>query len=163
MWLLDLIRTPTKRYLLTTMMVPGVTIATDLICGFPGETETDFQETVDLVKLYRFPSLFINQFYPRPGTPAAKMEQVPAQMMIYERMEGRAEADGKNRGPQGWRERREHVENKGISDEQRQPRVELSRHAAELRELQLGDLCVEEKGHARIRCLALVPTLIVMP
>ncbi|XP_059194953.1 threonylcarbamoyladenosine tRNA methylthiotransferase [Centropristis striata] len=60
--------------------VPGVTIATDLICGFPGETEEDFQETVDLVKLYRFPSLFINQFYPRPGTPAAKMEQVPAQV-----------------------------------------------------------------------------------
>uniref|UniRef100_A0A8C9XPU2 tRNA-t(6)A37 methylthiotransferase n=1 Tax=Sander lucioperca TaxID=283035 RepID=A0A8C9XPU2_SANLU len=58
--------------------VPGVTIATDLICGFPGETEEDFQETINMVKLYRFPSLFINQFYPRPGTPAAKMEQVPA-------------------------------------------------------------------------------------
>ncbi|XP_036071881.1 threonylcarbamoyladenosine tRNA methylthiotransferase isoform X2 [Oryzias melastigma] len=60
--------------------VPGVTIATDIICGFPGETEEDFQETLELVKLYRFPSLFINQFYPRPGTPAAKMEQVPAQV-----------------------------------------------------------------------------------
>ncbi|XP_013869704.1 threonylcarbamoyladenosine tRNA methylthiotransferase [Austrofundulus limnaeus] len=58
--------------------VPGVTIATDVICGFPGETEDDFQETVKLVKHYQFPSLFINQFYPRPGTPAAKMEQVPA-------------------------------------------------------------------------------------
>uniref|UniRef100_A0A674MZY5 tRNA-t(6)A37 methylthiotransferase n=1 Tax=Takifugu rubripes TaxID=31033 RepID=A0A674MZY5_TAKRU len=58
--------------------VPGVTIATDIICGFPGETEEDFQETLDLVKLYQFPSLFINQFYPRPGTPAAKMEQIPA-------------------------------------------------------------------------------------
>ncbi|XP_069549323.1 threonylcarbamoyladenosine tRNA methylthiotransferase isoform X2 [Brachyistius frenatus] len=61
--------------------VPGVTIATDIICGFPGETEEDFQETVDLVKCYRFPSLFINQFYPRPGTPAAKMEQVPAHVV----------------------------------------------------------------------------------
>uniref|UniRef100_A0A8C6L3Y1 tRNA-t(6)A37 methylthiotransferase n=1 Tax=Nothobranchius furzeri TaxID=105023 RepID=A0A8C6L3Y1_NOTFU len=58
--------------------VPGVTIATDIICGFPGETEEDFQETVELVKHYQFPSLFINQFYPRPGTPAAKMDQVPA-------------------------------------------------------------------------------------
>ncbi|XP_042560231.1 threonylcarbamoyladenosine tRNA methylthiotransferase-like, partial [Clupea harengus] len=58
--------------------VPGITIATDIICGFPGETEADFQETLDLVQKYRFPSLFINQFYPRPGTPAAKMEQVPA-------------------------------------------------------------------------------------
>ncbi|XP_012885915.1 PREDICTED: threonylcarbamoyladenosine tRNA methylthiotransferase [Dipodomys ordii] len=60
--------------------VPGITIATDIICGFPGETDQDFQETVKLVEEYRFPSLFINQFYPRPGTPAAKAEQVPAQV-----------------------------------------------------------------------------------
>ncbi|XP_078098040.1 threonylcarbamoyladenosine tRNA methylthiotransferase isoform X1 [Mustelus asterias] len=60
--------------------VPGITIATDIICGFPGETEVDFQETLKLIQEYKFPSLFINQFYPRPGTPAAKMEQVPAQV-----------------------------------------------------------------------------------
>ncbi|NXA46984.1 CDKAL methylthiotransferase, partial [Nothocercus julius] len=58
--------------------VPGITIATDIICGFPGETDEDFHETMNLVDQYRFPSLFINQFYPRPGTPAAKMHQVPA-------------------------------------------------------------------------------------
>ncbi|XP_075069235.1 threonylcarbamoyladenosine tRNA methylthiotransferase [Mixophyes fleayi] len=58
--------------------VPGITIATDIICGFPGETDEDFKETLKLVEEYRFPSLFINQFYPRPGTPAAKMMQVPA-------------------------------------------------------------------------------------
>ena len=61
--------------------VPGITIATDIICGFPGETEADFQETLELVRQYRFPSLFINQFYPRPGTPAARMEQVPAHVV----------------------------------------------------------------------------------
>ncbi|KAL0963353.1 hypothetical protein UPYG_G00305170 [Umbra pygmaea] len=60
--------------------VPGITIATDIICGFPGETDADFQETCNLVKEFRFPSLFINQFYPRPGTSAAKMDQVPAQV-----------------------------------------------------------------------------------
>ncbi|XP_029799938.1 threonylcarbamoyladenosine tRNA methylthiotransferase isoform X2 [Suricata suricatta] len=60
--------------------VPGITLATDIICGFPGETDQDFQETVKLVEEYKFPSLFINQFYPRPGTPAAKMPQVPAQV-----------------------------------------------------------------------------------
>lgn len=60
--------------------VPGITIATDIICGFPGETDEDFQETMKLVEKYKFPSLFINQFYPRPGTPAAKMHQVPAQV-----------------------------------------------------------------------------------
>ncbi|XP_048039518.1 threonylcarbamoyladenosine tRNA methylthiotransferase isoform X1 [Megalobrama amblycephala] len=60
--------------------VPGITIATDIICGFPGETDEDFEQTMELVRQYRFPSLFINQFYPRPGTPAARMEQIPAHM-----------------------------------------------------------------------------------
>lgn len=56
--------------------VPGVTIATDIICGFPGETEVDFEESMTLCDHYKFPSLFINQFFPRPGTPAAKMTRV---------------------------------------------------------------------------------------
>jgi len=56
--------------------VPGVSIATDVICGFPSECEEDFEGTMDLVREYKFPSLFINQFFPRPGTPAAKMEQI---------------------------------------------------------------------------------------
>jgi threonylcarbamoyladenosine tRNA methylthiotransferase CDKAL1 len=57
--------------------VPGLTIATDIICGFPTETAEDFEETLALVRQYQFPVLFINQFYPRPGTPAAKMPRVP--------------------------------------------------------------------------------------
>lgn len=57
----------------------GITIATDIICGFPTETEENFNETVQLVQLYQFPVLFINQFYPRPGTPAAKMKRIPTQ------------------------------------------------------------------------------------
>ena len=56
--------------------VPGVSIATDVICGFPSECEEDFEGTMELVRKYKFPSLFINQFFPRPGTPAAKMEQI---------------------------------------------------------------------------------------
>ncbi|XKL63906.1 hypothetical protein PGB90_006270 [Kerria lacca] len=58
--------------------IPGITIATDIICGFPTETEEDFQETLELCDKYKFPTLFINQFYPRPGTPAAKMQKIPA-------------------------------------------------------------------------------------
>lgn len=58
--------------------VPGITIATDIICGFPTETEEDFEHTMTLCEKYKFPSLFINQFYPRPGTPAAKMQRIPA-------------------------------------------------------------------------------------
>lgn len=54
-----------------------MTIATDIICGFPTETEDDFDETMALCRKYTFPSLFINQFYPRPGTPAARLERIP--------------------------------------------------------------------------------------
>jgi len=57
----------------------GVTIATDVICGFPTETPADFDETMSLIEEFKFPSLFINQFFPRPGTPAAKMERVDPQ------------------------------------------------------------------------------------
>ncbi|XP_011648176.1 threonylcarbamoyladenosine tRNA methylthiotransferase [Pogonomyrmex barbatus] len=59
--------------------VPGLTIATDIICGFPTETEADFEETMTLCQKYKFPSLFINQFFSRPGTPAARMPKVPTQ------------------------------------------------------------------------------------
>jgi len=58
--------------------VPGISIATDIICAFPTETEDDFAQTMKLCEEFRFPSLFINQFYPRPGTPAARMARVPA-------------------------------------------------------------------------------------
>ncbi|XP_033322220.1 threonylcarbamoyladenosine tRNA methylthiotransferase [Megalopta genalis] len=61
--------------------VPGLTIATDIICGFPTETEEDFEETMKLCEQYKFPSLFINQFFPRPGTPAARMPNVPTQQV----------------------------------------------------------------------------------
>ena len=60
-------------------LVPGITIATDIICGFPGEDENDFKETLQLVNHYKFPILNISQFYPRPGTPAANMKKVPTQ------------------------------------------------------------------------------------
>ena len=63
----------------------GLTIATDIICGFPTETDQDFQETLALCKKYKFPSLFINQFYPRPGTPAAKMKRVATNKEVKQR------------------------------------------------------------------------------
>ncbi|CAH8862691.1 unnamed protein product [Trichobilharzia szidati] len=52
-----------------------LTIATDIICGFPNETENDFNQTVQLVEKYHFPVLHINQFFARPGTPAANMQR----------------------------------------------------------------------------------------
>jgi tRNA-2-methylthio-N6-dimethylallyladenosine synthase len=48
------------------------TISTDIIVGFPGETEEDFADTLDLMRTVRFDSAFTFQFSPRPGTQAAK-------------------------------------------------------------------------------------------
>ncbi|OMO53985.1 Methylthiotransferase [Corchorus capsularis] len=64
-----------------TELVPGMQIATDIICGFPGETDEDFAQTVDLIKKYKFPQVHISQFYPRPGTPAARMKKVPSNIV----------------------------------------------------------------------------------
>jgi threonylcarbamoyladenosine tRNA methylthiotransferase CDKAL1 len=61
--------------------VPGVTIATDIICGFPNETEADFDETLALIAHYKLAIVNISQFYPRPGTPAAKMKRIPTQLV----------------------------------------------------------------------------------
>jgi threonylcarbamoyladenosine tRNA methylthiotransferase CDKAL1 len=44
--------------------VPKISLATDIICGFPTETEPDFDETLALVDVYKFPILNISQFYP---------------------------------------------------------------------------------------------------
>jgi len=62
-------------------LVPGLELATDIICGFPGETEKDHGETLRLVADYKFPHCHISQFYPRPGTPAARMKRVPTQIV----------------------------------------------------------------------------------
>jgi len=53
-----------------------MTVATDIICGFPFETKEDFDQTLQLVDKYRFPVLNISQFYPRPGTVALKWKRV---------------------------------------------------------------------------------------
>ncbi|WP_369829505.1 MiaB/RimO family radical SAM methylthiotransferase, partial [Nocardia sp. 852002-20019_SCH5090214] len=58
--------------------MPHAAITTDIIVGFPGETEEDFQETLDVVRQARFTSAFTFQYSIRPGTPAATMaDQVP--------------------------------------------------------------------------------------
>lgn len=51
-----------------------IAITTDIIVGFPGETEADFKETVELVKYCGFDSAYIFKYSPRPGTPAFEME-----------------------------------------------------------------------------------------
>src|SRR5690606_8433770 len=58
--------------------IPHAAISTDIIVGFPGETEEDFAETLRVVEQARFSSAFTFQYSPRPGTPAADLpDQVP--------------------------------------------------------------------------------------
>ena len=57
--------------------MPGIGITTDIMVGFPTETEEDFADTVDLVKTVRFSNAFTFIYSPRKGTPAARMEQIP--------------------------------------------------------------------------------------
>eukprot|EP00835_Amoeboradix_gromovi_P003796 NODE_265_length_12372_cov_0.450012.p2 type:complete len:503 gc:universal NODE_265_length_12372_cov_0.450012:7347-5839(-) len=56
--------------------VKNITIATDIICGFPTETDAEFESSLSLVQQYQFPVLHISQFYSRPGTPAARLPKI---------------------------------------------------------------------------------------
>lgn len=57
--------------------IPDVGITTDLMVGFPGETEADFEDTLDMVKRACFSASFTYIYSPRAGTPASTMEQIP--------------------------------------------------------------------------------------
>ncbi|WP_019815263.1 tRNA (N6-isopentenyl adenosine(37)-C2)-methylthiotransferase MiaB [Saccharomonospora saliphila] len=62
--------------------MPEAAITTDIIVGFPGETEEDFEQTLEVVRRARFSSAFTFQYSPRPGTPAAEMAgQVPKEVV----------------------------------------------------------------------------------
>ncbi|QCP06150.1 tRNA (N6-isopentenyl adenosine(37)-C2)-methylthiotransferase MiaB [Brevibacterium sp. CS2] len=67
--------------------IPHAAITTDIIVGFPGETEEDFQGTLDIVRRSRFAQAFTFQYSKRPGTPAADMpDQLPKEV-VQERFE----------------------------------------------------------------------------
>jgi tRNA-2-methylthio-N6-dimethylallyladenosine synthase len=69
--------------------MPDAAITTDIIVGFPGETEEDFEQTMHVVREARFSAAFTFQYSKRPGTPAATMEgQVPKEVVQarYERL-----------------------------------------------------------------------------
>jgi len=57
----------------TRELLPGASLTTDIIVGFPGETEEDFAQTLHVVELVRFDQAFTFQYSPRPGTDAADM------------------------------------------------------------------------------------------
>jgi len=61
---------------------PDLALSGDFIVGFPGETDKDFEDTLDLVRTVGYASAFTFKYSPRPGTPAASMpNQVPEEVM----------------------------------------------------------------------------------
>jgi tRNA-2-methylthio-N6-dimethylallyladenosine synthase len=88
--------------------MPDAAITTDVIVGFPGETDEDFQHTLDVVRESRFAGAFTFQYSKRPGTPAADMDgQVPASVVAerYHRLVTLVDdiAWAENRGLEGAR------------------------------------------------------------
>jgi tRNA-2-methylthio-N6-dimethylallyladenosine synthase len=65
--------------------IPDAAITTDIIVGFPGETEADFQGTLDVVAAARFSSAFTFQYSQRPGTPAAALPEQLPKAVVQER------------------------------------------------------------------------------
>jgi tRNA-2-methylthio-N6-dimethylallyladenosine synthase len=63
-----------ERLAMAREVIPDLSVSTDIIVGFPGETEEDFQRTLDVVEQVRFDQAFMFIFSPRPGTAAAEME-----------------------------------------------------------------------------------------
>ncbi len=67
--------------------IPDAAITTDIIVGFPGETEEDFLATLDVVRAARFSGAFTFQYSKRPGTPAAVLDQQVPKAVVQERYE----------------------------------------------------------------------------
>ena len=67
--------------------MPHAAISTDIIVGFPGETDEDFEETLRVVREARFATAFTFQYSKRPGTPAAEMDNQVPKAVVQERYE----------------------------------------------------------------------------
>jgi tRNA-2-methylthio-N6-dimethylallyladenosine synthase len=67
--------------------VPGIAVTTDIIVGFPGETDDDFAETLSLVELVAFDDAYTFKFSPREGTPATRLPDAVPEDVAGERLE----------------------------------------------------------------------------
>ena len=70
---------------------PDIALSSDFIVGFPGETDADFEETMDLVRRVGFSQCYSFKYSPRPGTPASVKEQVPEEVKTIRLAELQAE------------------------------------------------------------------------
>ena len=67
--------------------MPDISLPTDIIVGFPGETEEDFRETLDVVRKVRYDSAFTFIYSKRTGTPAAVMEDQVSEAEVKDRFD----------------------------------------------------------------------------
>ena len=79
--------------------IPGAAVTSDFIVGFCGETEDDFQKTVDLVRQGRFKNSFIFKYSARPGTKAAELFEDDVPEAVKRRRNNELLADSKRREP----------------------------------------------------------------
>ncbi|HEX7928947.1 MAG TPA: tRNA (N6-isopentenyl adenosine(37)-C2)-methylthiotransferase MiaB, partial [bacterium] len=80
------IETYVEKLLRARELVPDLAISTDIIVGFPGETEADFLATLDVMRQVRFDQVYAFKFSPRTGTPAATMPDPVAEDVKTERL-----------------------------------------------------------------------------
>ena len=66
---------------------PDIALSTDIIVGFPGETEAEFEATLDVVRTVKFAQAYSFKYSPRPGTPAASLDRQVAPEVAAERLE----------------------------------------------------------------------------
>ena len=67
--------------------IPGVAVTTDIIVGFPGETEADFEDTLGVTEEAQFDAAFTFQYSPRPGTAAATLDEQVPKAVVQERFD----------------------------------------------------------------------------
>jgi tRNA-2-methylthio-N6-dimethylallyladenosine synthase len=68
-------------------IIPGLALTTDIIVGFPGETDEEFDDTMSLVEAVRYDSAYMFQYSKRPGTDAATMEEQVPKAVVQERFD----------------------------------------------------------------------------
>jgi tRNA-2-methylthio-N6-dimethylallyladenosine synthase len=85
-----------ERLAMAREVIPGLAVSTDVIVGFPGETDDDFELTMEVVEEARFDQAFMFIFSPRPGTAAAEMsDQFVPDEVIQARFERLVEAQNR--------------------------------------------------------------------
>lgn len=87
--------------------IPDIYLITDIICGFPAESDEDWEATMALVRKYHFHGIYSSKFFARPGTPAQKMKQQKAGVCTarYQEMSAFASSWNRNESMEGVEER----------------------------------------------------------